>query len=302
MSLRPDVHEPECHDVIIKNTFLMISNELPDAVPLRRASSEPPRLSRCTAEEADDNPMDHSASCPNRQRSGLSNASTALLKADIDATTSDTLNSEAELDLSEESSPSCDSSVQGGLGIELHLDDLVPNSPPRPKAKLCTRAIAFAPTIQPVVRPVVTDYSVDYLYPEAFDEFEAIVEAGIAALKNCECMLDADSSKSRLGWTVTGKMHAASGEKEEAAFAAAKQAILDTAKESERVYVVGYEAVPFSASPTKRGFTAQLAIVAEESTACWDLLCYGCCRRGNQCRWMHPKSKVALHFTAEDHQ
>lgn len=139
--------------------------------------------------------------------------------------------------------------------------------------------------------------------PEIYRELRDVVEAGHDAFGKCDLVVEAEMSECRLGWTVTGQLQQTAGQSERSAFAAAQQALLQAAEESQHIYIVGYEAQPFSPSPTGHGFTAQLAAVLEESTACWDLLTQGSCGRGCHCRWQHPTWKVAIHFTAtEQHE
>merc|ERR1712187_328737 len=75
-----------------------------------------------------------------------------------------------------------------------------------------------------------------------------------------------------------------------------QQAMLCAAEKSKNVYIVGYKRNPFMAMRGGLGFSAQLAVVEDETRACWDLLKTGICSRGCRCRWQHPSWQVSLNI------
>jgi hypothetical protein len=77
---------------------------------------------------------------------------------------------------------------------------------------------------------------------------------------------------------------------------AAQKALLQSAAESQSVYVVGYQAAPFQPTGYGSGFYSTLALVKDESLACWDLLSRGVCSRGSMCRWRHPSATCVVTF------
>merc|ERR1712107_117493 len=72
-----------------------------------------------------------------------------------------------------------------------------------------------------------------------------------------------------------------------------QQAMLCAAEKSKNLYIVGYKRNPFLAMRGGLGFSAQLALVEDETHAFWDLLETGMCSRGCNCRWQHPSWQVS---------
>jgi len=74
------------------------------------------------------------------------------------------------------------------------------------------------------------------------------------------------------------------------AMAASKSALLESAANSQSVYVLGYEADPFQEDASGSGFATALATMptAWECTACWDTYSIGVCPRRKTCKWQHP--------------
>jgi len=70
---------------------------------------------------------------------------------------------------------------------------------------------------------------------------------------------------------------------------AAKTLFLEAAANSDTVYVMGYEAEPFT-SLSDAMFATMLACcpIPWHHSACWDTYQYGACPRGKSCKWQHP--------------
>jgi hypothetical protein len=81
--------------------------------------------------------------------------------------------------------------------------------------------------------------------------------------------------------------------KVQSVIAASKAALLESAANSQSVYVLGYEADPFQEDGTGSGFATALATMptAWECTACWDTYSIGVCPRRKTCKWQHPGRK-----------
>jgi hypothetical protein len=76
---------------------------------------------------------------------------------------------------------------------------------------------------------------------------------------------------------------------------AMKDALLKAAAESEKTYVMGYNARPFN-DLGAHSFSAKIAVLPEghKSTACWETYTQGSCPRCNKCRWSHPAESDTL--------
>jgi hypothetical protein len=72
-------------------------------------------------------------------------------------------------------------------------------------------------------------------------------------------------------------------------FSLVKDALLNTAEQSESTYVLGYGARPFN-NLDALSFSANIAHVpaAHRETACWDHYEKGFCSSYSSCRWSHP--------------
>lgn len=73
-------------------------------------------------------------------------------------------------------------------------------------------------------------------------------------------------------------------------FSLVKDALLNSAEQSESTYILGYGEKPFN-NLDPLSFSANIACVpaAHNDTACWDMYTNGCCPRGSaNCRWDHP--------------
>jgi hypothetical protein len=71
---------------------------------------------------------------------------------------------------------------------------------------------------------------------------------------------------------------------------ASKSALLEVAERSKSTYVLGYETTPFQDNPDGSGFFCTFASmpVAWECSACWDTYTMGFCPRKRTCKWQHP--------------
>lgn len=78
----------------------------------------------------------------------------------------------------------------------------------------------------------------------------------------------------------------------------AKQSLLNWAEtNSSFTYVLGYCGRPFQLGVGC--FVAQLGAMEDPDNACWDTYRWGCCKRGNLCRWQHPKQVISIAVRVE---
>jgi len=83
--------------------------------------------------------------------------------------------------------------------------------------------------------------------------------------------------------------------------ALAKEALLEAASCSRRVYVMGYcGPKPFTAQPL--GFQATLGIMESTRSACYHVFKKGFCRHGAECSKQHPSYQVPVHVLVESTQ
>lgn len=88
------------------------------------------------------------------------------------------------------------------------------------------------------------------------------------------------------GWMVAATVLPEHFHAKEGMLTHAKNEIMKASESSNGVYVVGYAAMPFVASPM--GFAVLLAGVPDEHKACWGVLQKGFCKFADRCQWVHP--------------
>lgn len=74
----------------------------------------------------------------------------------------------------------------------------------------------------------------------------------------------------------------------------AKQSLLSWAETSSCIYVLGYCHRPFLPLTDGIGFVATMSVLEDSSCCCWDAYKYGNCKRGQLCRWQHPRRMVPV--------
>lgn len=74
----------------------------------------------------------------------------------------------------------------------------------------------------------------------------------------------------------------------------AKHTLLQWAESSSSIYVLGYCHRPFVPLLDGIGFVATMSLMEDTSCCCWDAYKWGYCKRGQQCRWQHPRRLVPL--------
>lgn len=253
--------------MMIKNTFISLSDS-EDSSPrtLRRSASAPPQ----TREKADDSLFQ---STPSKF------SSASLSTASGDETEDEIASSDGGVTLD----TGRFSTTSSSEGTALALANLVPE-----RSSLRSLAPAWAPPEQ--TRPG--------LPPEVQSAFAEIVLAGQNALRCCPCVVKVENTQHAGGWAVIGTVPQAQFQQVQPSLATMQKVMLRAAEVSANAYIIGYDAAPFApAGPGHFGFRTQLALVQDESSACWDLLSKGYCHRGCACRWQHPSWQATVDVT-----
>lgn len=133
-----------------------------------------------------------------------------------------------------------------------------------------------------------------FLPPEVSSCFEAVFSAGHAALKTCTFVSQVHQCSTTRAWSLMGCVDRVPAQQLRMAFSLVQNALLKAAEQSASVYIVGYEAAPFIPARSGLGFSARLALVPDESTACWSLLSTGVCNQGSGCTRRHPSWQVSI--------
>mmetsp|Transcript_10799 Transcript_10799/g.27922 ORF Transcript_10799/g.27922 Transcript_10799/m.27922 type:complete len:328 (-) Transcript_10799:157-1140(-) len=132
---------------------------------------------------------------------------------------------------------------------------------------------------------------------ELLGQLAVVVAAMAAALSGCEHVKSAKTTQGARGWSVVAKVAAEDSKHKESALEAAREALLQAARASGCVYVLGHRAEPFLSTPV--GFAASLGMVADDSTACWSMINQGFCRRGCACRFQHPLHQTTINVMVQ---
>lgn len=274
---------PNTGGLSIKNTFIDVEEDLDWEFPQRRASSAPPPQVRPSEESTATServlpalPILVSKACKSQQQGLSPCASTVSLTFGS--------HPQSENEISDAASVGSDSSRSDvlpmcGYGFTLAP---APQQPLRPM--LSSGARAWVPSIQSTSNASV-------LPPDVRMAFAEVIAAGLAALKTFSTTKVTEDMS---GWTLSGYCQSATMLNYQSALSVVQDKLLQGAEKSSGVYVVGYETTPFKPAAGHVGFSAQLALVQDESSACWDLLAKGHCQRGCTCRWQHPQWQVGF--------
>mmetsp|Transcript_107740 Transcript_107740/g.347825 ORF Transcript_107740/g.347825 Transcript_107740/m.347825 type:complete len:316 (-) Transcript_107740:107-1054(-) len=128
--------------------------------------------------------------------------------------------------------------------------------------------------------------------PTFAPQLEAIVAAARAVLLSCLCVVGVEVTKGANGWSINARVRPQDFQQKEVALTRAKEAFLAAAEASQNIYLLGYCARPFVATPM--GFAARFGAVPDEHSACWGLLKHGVCRFGHGCHWQHPELQATV--------
>lgn len=127
--------------------------------------------------------------------------------------------------------------------------------------------------------------------------FSGVVEAVGEAMRAAGSMVrSVEVHEGMRGWLVTGYVQPdALKLYRNQLFSLAKRALLHAAELSDKVFVLGFAADPFSPMPL--GFGAALAEVEDREKVCWGSYSKGFCENPSTCCLEHPKRRVGVHIT-----
>lgn len=119
-------------------------------------------------------------------------------------------------------------------------------------------------------------------------EVMTVVASAVEVLSKCDGILGVQVHDGGMGGTtmIVGKSAHANPEAEPV-FSKVKDALLHSAEQSENTYILGYGAQPFN-NLDNMSFSANIASVPNDDTACWETYEKGFCPRCATCRWDHP--------------
>lgn len=259
-----------CLPFCVKNTFIDVCEDSPSLCLMRQSVSAPAT------------PRGHTSSSP----STVDLLPFNFISPKMCSATSASEDSTSAFD-SDETDFSDDASTTSvgtdAVGVALSLSELL--APPV-RTKLSTRAKAWAPCQSKGIGPSFS--------PEVKGQFAEITAAAQAALMKCASVQQVATTQKDTAWSLEATCQLQHLVHAQPTLEFAKLALKRATEQSKNIYIVGYAASPFKASPTGLGFSVQLAMVDEEASICWDVLTTGNCHRGCSCRWKHPEKKVLL--------
>jgi len=275
-------------NIIVKNTFLNV-DPVAEPVKLRRSNSIPRTWKPGGSSDCDDSPhSDDSTSASDKAEhfpAALSDCDQEL--PDYQSACADDHHSDSSCrwaDISDDpfceecpSQLSDDSSEAGKSKVTLSLVEMVcaedaSNTDGKVRSKLSSKARVFESVRQP---------------PE---EARAVIAATVAALWQSKDIVDVQVHDGGMGGTTMIMADSSSDDPDALwAFSLAKDALLNSAEQSENTYILGYGARPFN-NLDALSFSANIACVPVDhrNTACWETYEKGFCPRCTACRWDHP--------------
>jgi len=275
----------------VKNTFVEVKLDRIEESPDHRRCSSVPRAFKpvCNSEKILDD--DHSTSASELFeccRTVLSDYDYQDCVLDPSDWSSD--NGILQTDISSEdfssevSQPSEDDPVANAAKVKLSLDNMVVRgSDEDARSKLRSRAKPFQSvmaSLQSVMEP-----------PR---EVTGLIDSAVEVMQRSKNVLDVQVNEGRMGGTMM-IVARCSSLNDASIIPSAKHALLKTASESKRTYVMGYSAKPFN-DLDAYSFSAKIGHLPEghQTTACWDTYANGFCHRGKKCRWSHPAETHTL--------
>lgn len=180
-----------------------------------------------------------------------------------------------------------------GVSRDLHVE----SSPTPSRGSSCVLSSSSSPSpappgkwhVMPRCLPsIAQSHSKGSSYVQVVEGVRACLCAAGSMVK---CVEATEGAK---GWTVIAYMQPdALKVYKPQLFALAKQALLNAAKQSGTVFVLGFEAEPFSPMPL--GFGAALVDTPDLASACWSSLAQGFCNNPSKCLKEHPRHRVGIH-------
>jgi len=127
-----------------------------------------------------------------------------------------------------------------------------------------------------------------------WEQYEALVDhVDQQLVSRKDCVVDATVVEGASGWTLTAYVKPDQLKlQEESLREMAQQAILDAAKKSQTVYVLGYMTRPFASM--HMGFGCALTVIEDPHDTCWGSYSKGFCRSPGSCKLQHPKDQAGV--------
>lgn len=123
---------------------------------------------------------------------------------------------------------------------------------------------------------------------------QEVIMAAKEALERCGFVQSVEVLTEKSNWTVDAYVRPEYFQCKEQALSKAKQALLDSAENSQGVYVMGYRSKPFMTTPD--GFFVLLGVMTCIKEACWESFCYGYCGNEDTCTMQHPVYQVPVYI------
>jgi len=144
--------------------------------------------------------------------------------------------------------------------------------------------------------PTASSLDLEPVAKTTWEKLEETVDGLKNTLLSCrELVVDVESKEGADGWTVTVFVDAENLASSRATLSeTAKQTLTGAVAAAEGVYLLGFQAQPFT--PIPFGFAAKLAIMSDPEHACWFTFATGCCRNPGCCKRQHPESQAALNI------
>lgn len=275
----------ELWGICVKNTFIDVAAPIAEQ-PRRNGSSVPPSLRLARGEEgplSGEKRKDAEADTLSDQEDASTDAGNSSVEVDSQVDAAESVLTVAALPFLHSGGQSFRVSSPVSSCTESPVE-----GPPRPRARLNTRARAYAPVAGASAATMDTPQARYFK-----QELERFVAAAKAALVSCIYITGvqvADDEARGLSVAVSiGPRHC---QYRESVLSKVKQALLESATTSQGVVLLGYGARPFLPMPD--GFMATFCLVPEKQAACWGLLKKGTCQYGACCRWQHPVFQAAV--------
>jgi len=242
--------------ITVKNTFLTID----EAVSARVRSSSVPRAFKPNPDWSCGNAPQNDVSTNASDRDTTDNCQASYSDSECGEEFADCRHDHLEMPTAYDKSR-----------VTLSLDNMV-STEAKVRCKLRTKAQPFKPVRAPPA------------------EVEAVIANAVKVLSGCMDIVNVQVNDGGMSGTTIVVGESASTDPDVSwTFALVKDALVKSAEQSERTYILGYDAQPFN-NLDPLSFSASIACVPTShlNTACWDTYQQGFCPRCSTCRWDHP--------------
>jgi len=131
---------------------------------------------------------------------------------------------------------------------------------------------------------------------DARSSYGRVVESTRVALATCSGVVTRTEAKEGpRGWTITAYVDSkVLSSFRDCLLAVAQQALFAAADASDKVFLLGYAANPFT--PMSFGFGSALAHMPDKKRACWSSFSKGFCDNPSCCTGEHPRCQVGVNI------